>query len=145
MLCVYKKLVRNIPLGADHRAFQPDANVRACMRDALGFSSDDIVIVYSGKISAGKDPAIILDACMPIAAAYNLKFLFVGNVENRYRPRFQAACGDGGRVVHVPGVLNSDLPKYYNAADIASAKALFVEHDRSGQHWIANRGCPRTY
>lgn len=111
--------VYNIPLGADHRLFRPDISVREAMRSELGFAQEDVVVIYTGKICHSKDPALLLDACLQIADECRLKFLFVGNVESAYRGRFDSARAGSPRVVHVPAVSNSDLWRYYNAADIA--------------------------
>ncbi len=111
--------LHNIPLGADHRRFYPDPAIRKAMREELGYTAEDIVVVYTGKMSFDKDPALLAEAGIPLTETLPLKFLFVGNIDETYQARYLQAGGDHASVKNVPAVPNTELFKYYNAADIA--------------------------
>ena len=115
---VQRQKVEVMHLGVETDRFHPpgvDERARAmALRMELGFSPEDIVVVYTGKFTADKNPLILAESVdemrrqgVPIVA------LFVGDGIQR-----EALIKTKGTRV-VPFVPNADLPQYYWAADVA--------------------------
>jgi glycosyltransferase involved in cell wall biosynthesis len=106
-------------LGVDTTAFVPISKngsglgIRAETRNALGFSADDVVCIYTGRFSKDKGPLILANAIANLRAR-GMPFtgLFVGDGEQAAQIRACPGC-----VVHafVPA---RELPKFYWASDI---------------------------
>jgi glycosyltransferase involved in cell wall biosynthesis len=116
---VQRAKTETMHLGVDTRTFRPiisdeDIASRRRVREGLGFSPDDIVCIYTGKLTMQKN-AIILGRAIEILRLDGRPFrgLFVGNGE------------EATRIATVPGsTVMSSIPfrhlvKYYQAADIA--------------------------
>jgi glycosyltransferase involved in cell wall biosynthesis len=109
-----------IPLGVDVSLFSPDENIRNRTRSELKIKTDEILLIYTGKLIQSKDPLLIIMAAQDYAERYKLRFLFVGNFSTQYQKRFLEETNlIKHKIILIPAVKNPDLPKYYNAADIA--------------------------
>ena len=112
--------VNVIPLGVDTDLFcPPDTDVaqqtRKQLRQLLGFATNEVVCVYTGRFSKDKNPLCLAHAIGKLVAEGGaFRGLFVGNgpAEDVTAIRHTPGC-----VVH-PFVPTSDLPPYYWAADI---------------------------
>tara|TARA_Y100001970_G_C14194285_1_gene837160 strand:- start:349 stop:1500 length:1152 start_codon:yes stop_codon:yes gene_type:complete len=113
-----KSKVYHIPLGADTNLFKPDDHQRREIRDSLKIKKEEIVVIYTGKINTEKNPFIILESCRNINIKNNIKFIFLGNISKSYSEKFKDVL-ESENINILPAVENSELPKYYNAADIA--------------------------
>jgi len=75
---------RIIPLGTDPELFKFNCNSRVSIRKKLGFSKDDILIVYSGKINFSKRLHILIEALSPIIKKdRRVKFLIIGKGDTK--------------------------------------------------------------
>ena len=114
---------RIIPLGADATLFKYSDEARWRIRSSLGLSSEDIVIVYSGKLTPRKRLEILVNALEPIIKRDNrVKLLIVGkgiSSYERYIRKISKASGVFGNIIFHPWVHRTLLPDFYSASDIA--------------------------
>ncbi|MCK4786557.1 MAG: glycosyltransferase family 4 protein, partial [Desulfobacteraceae bacterium] len=106
------------PLGVDTDLFRPASaeasrEMRSQLRQQLGFSQSDIVCIYTGRFSEGKNPLCLAQAIGSLVAQGDpFRGLFVGS-----GPQKDAIRACPGCVVH-PFVPVRELPPFYWAADI---------------------------
>lgn len=107
------------PLVSDINLFHPikdDAEraERQSVRDDLGVGANDILCIYTGRFTNGKDPACLALAIDKLQIAGEpFKAVFFGSGMEQY----DTIKNSKGCIVH-PFVLARDLPKYYRASDI---------------------------
>jgi glycosyltransferase involved in cell wall biosynthesis len=112
--------VRLCPLGVDTDLFVPATTAaqrseRADLRRSLGFGDGDIVAVYTGRFTDGKNPLCLAKAIDEVHREDpRFKGLFVGSGTADYLKSIQACSGC---VIH-PFVEASKLPGFYRASDI---------------------------
>lgn len=105
-------------LGVDTDVFtHADDDAKCAERDArraaLGFAEEEIVCVYSGRLSADKDPLVLARAVSRlIAEGERYRGLFIGEGPQKEAIRVLHGC-----VVH-PFVPYFDLAPLYRAADV---------------------------
>ena len=114
---------RIIPLGSDPTLFKYSVQARKNIRSILGLLSEDLVIVYSGKLTPRKRLDILLKALAPIIKGDNrVKLLIVGKGIPSYERYIKKICRDSGvheNVIFHPWVHRTMLPDFYSASDIA--------------------------
>jgi glycosyltransferase involved in cell wall biosynthesis len=113
-----------VPLGADDEMFVPDTNMRKLMREKLGILDDDVVIIYTGKILPEKDIDVLIKSIrvLPPDLVKKIKILIVGNGPTyylKYLNKLIKIINIDKKIIMIPPVNRNELPKYYNAADIA--------------------------
>jgi len=105
--------------GSDIERFRPDSRNKIKMRNRLCLDKEEIVIIYSGKISKEKDPLIIFKVIENLIEQYRIQLLVVGNIQRDYEKIFSKYKSEHSNVItHVPAVPNNELQYYYQAADI---------------------------
>jgi len=106
------------PLGVDTDLFHPvagarDAAERAAMREGLGFSVSDVVCIYTGRFSEGKNPLLLAQAIAGMREKGEpYRGLFVGNGAQSAPIRQCAGC------VTQPFVPVWELGALFRVADI---------------------------
>ena len=112
-----------IPLGADPELFKFDAEARKEVRDLLGLHTNDVVVVYSGKITPQKDLDVLIKALAPlIARDPKVKLLIVGGGESSYIEYLRGLISTfeiSKNVFFHQWVHRTRLPAFYSASDIA--------------------------
>jgi glycosyltransferase involved in cell wall biosynthesis len=113
-----------IPLGADSRVFFPDIGSRILYRKKLGIIENEVVLMTSGKFIPEKDTDILLKSVSNLAklGVNNVKLVLIGGREPVYFEYLQRLIAWNHlkeNVIWIPTVDKSELPLYYNAADIA--------------------------
>lgn len=116
--------IKLVPLAADSNVFLPDAQNRQVMRDNLGFKTDEIVLIYTGKITHDKDIDVLIRSLALVACDFSgkLKLLIIGNGQPKYLKylsELEKMSGVLENVIFIPTVDRRVLPKYFNAADVA--------------------------
>lgn len=105
--------------------------LRTQARASLGVKHDEIVLLFSGKLSHRKGPDLLIEAAKVLETEHEMKIvvLFVGDGE--LRPALQAAADAAPRVkVRFAGFQNQrQLSPYYHAAD------LLVLPSRNKETW----------
>lgn len=104
-------------LGVDTRLYFPvqadDAN-RQALRAKLGFVNEDIVCVFSGKITQEKSPLVLAQAIEKLNEFKNkYKAIFIGSGDLAPDIQHFKNCK------HINFVPSHELADYYRAADIA--------------------------
>lgn len=114
------KKMEVMSLGVDTDAFSPVMNEeqsekRTALRRELGFADEDIVCVYSGRFTSGKQPQVLADAIANLSQTHpHYKGLFIGSgTEEEVRGIEQSA-----NCVVRPFVPYHELADFYRAADI---------------------------
>lgn len=116
--------VKLVPLGTDSDMFQFNADKRGSFRKEHDISGDSIVVTYTGKLTFLKGPHNILLAAQRLSNELqkNLVLLFVGDPEERFVAMFNSLSKQVGkfvRVIQLPAVPNSQLPRIYCGSDLA--------------------------
>jgi len=116
--------VHVVPLGADDELFTQDTNIRKSMREKFGILDDEVVIIYTGKILPEKDINVLIKSigALPPELFRKIKIMIVGNGPTEYLKYLNGlinAINVRKNVIMIPTVDRNELPKYYNAADIA--------------------------
>ncbi len=110
--------IRIVPLGVDTDLFHPifseaDRAERICIRRSLGFRDTEIVCIYTGQFTEGKNPRLLARAIAQLRKSGRaFAGLFFGNGAQRDEIK-----GCDGCLVH-SFVAHRELPAYYRAADI---------------------------
>ena len=120
---LYSAPARNvsvIPAGVDVELFQPLGKTYA--RDALGLTEKKIVL-YVGRVEPLKGLDLLLNAVSRLADPSDTRVLVVGGVpgegaELAHLKHLAAQLGIEDMVTFVGTVRHTELPKYYNAADV---------------------------
>lgn len=106
-------------LGVDTDFFKPPVNdskeseLRKSERTKIGFDEQDIVCIYTGRFTEGKNPLCLANAIQLLQEqGHPFKALFMGN-----GPQLKEIKSKRGCVVH-EFVPYHELPKYYALADI---------------------------
>ena len=117
---VPKEKVKIQPLGVDTDLFRPaetseSRHVRENLRQSFGFKPNDLVCIYTGKFSLGKNPQLLAEAIHRLQGrGENVKGLFLGDGSE---VELNEIKNKMGCVVH-PFVAVRELPNYYRCADI---------------------------
>lgn len=115
---VPRRKVTIMHLGVETDRFHPvrtpeEAAARAALRAQLGFTDEDIVCIYTGKLSERKDPLIVARAIQRLRArGYPYSGLFIGEGTQRAAIQQLPYCAT------LPFMEYRELPPYYRAADI---------------------------
>lgn len=117
---VKKSQIKIVSLGVDTDFFRPPANqverqMREQMRGKLGFTPNDIVCIYTGRFSPGKNPLCLARAIdLLVKQGKSFKGLFLGSGTKEEVGAIRACAGC---IVH-SFVPYNDLLPYYWASDI---------------------------
>ena len=116
--------INDLPLGADDKLFIPVLKIRKMMRENLGIMDDEIAIIYTGKLLPEKDIDLLIRSVGILLHDFKgkLKLIIVGNGSKKYVTYLNTLiqiANMSKNVVFIPTVDRNELPKYYNAADIA--------------------------
>lgn len=94
--------------------FQPVENLQ--FRTNLGYTNEDIICLYTGKLAESKGPLVLAKAIefLHQNEHKNFKGLFVGEGDSEYQKGIKNSVGCK---IH-PFVDVNDLPRFYNSSDI---------------------------
>lgn len=118
----------------DTKIFLPQKSSHAS-RKQLGFSKDDFVIVYSGRINQDKGVSELIDAMLRIKKTSNIKLMiiggsFFGNTNNEdffIRSLKEKSKTLEERIVFTGFIPYEDVPYYLHLADIAVLPSMWDE------------------
>jgi len=115
---VQKAKIDTIPLGVDTDLFFPMTSVdeikkRDSLRNKFGLKSDDLVCIYTGRMSTDKNPLLLADAITELRKTdLSYHAIFLGDGVQKADIEARDGC-----IVH-PFVPVHELPDYYRACDI---------------------------
>ncbi len=113
----------------DTGAFRPDPELRRRARAELGFADADFVTLMTGVVHKQKGMHLGMEAFAGLAAADSrARLLIVGDGPQRAELEKAAAAPElAGRVKFCGMKPNSEMPLYYNAADLYLNPTLRLE------------------
>lgn len=121
--CGVKGPVGIMPLGVDTDAFTSSPERRSEARKRFGFTDDDLVFLYTGKVIEAKGVRLLITATIAVLrSGDNARVLIVGDADQAYLRSLldeAAAAGYLDRIKAVPSVLHDQIPEIYAAADVA--------------------------
>ena len=106
--------------NVDHETFAPDPAARVRVRQALGISTEEFLVLWVGRLSHEKRPELL----PPISAALKAlgldhTLLVVGDGPDRSATEARAAAEPDSQLVFLGEVDHGSLPSIYAAGDIA--------------------------
>lgn len=104
------------PIDIEH--FSKNKQHETSYRQRLGFSSDDFIFLFPGRLSARKGPHIFLKAFLNIAQKHPIKAIILGSgpEESSVRKEIQQSAAEN--IIALPGMVSRDeMPQYFSAAD----------------------------
>jgi len=111
-----------LPLGADQSRFKKSKELRKIGRNESGIKDDSLLILSSGKFDERKDIYFLIKAFEKVCEEYpNIYLLLLGSGSEEYIIKLKDMINSAGldsNVIFKNFVPNSELSKYYNAADI---------------------------
>jgi glycosyltransferase involved in cell wall biosynthesis len=119
----------SVPWAVDNDRFEQESRLTESERNELrasyGISSDDLVIVFSGKLLPRKGPMDLLEAFADLLDRDRAVLLFLG--EGVERQRLEEFCKARSlKNVRITGFLNqSILPKMYGISDVFVLPSYF--------------------
>lgn len=126
LIDIYKikdDIVKPFPIGADLKTFYFDNLMRNRIRESLNVSDNEILILYSGRITKSKSPHIILLALNLIKRKVSNKSItvvFIGSVDTEYLEKYVNNIEKSFyRFIILKSVPAIELKNYYSAADLA--------------------------
>jgi len=111
-----------ISFGTDTSIFFPDNEVKLRFRNKYRISSDDFVIVYTGKLDEAKGGKLLANAFIEkFDVKKNIVLIVVGNTKgddygNKVEELFSKSRN---RIIRFPTQKYTDLPQFYQAADLS--------------------------
>jgi glycosyltransferase involved in cell wall biosynthesis len=115
---VQRKKTVVMPLGVDAESFMPvstqqQREERSNLRRSLGINDNDVVFIYTGQFTEGKNPVILADAVLKLRReGLPARALFIGD-----GPMADQLRAYSSALVR-PFVPNCELPAYYRAAEV---------------------------
>lgn len=111
-----------LPLGANTALFRRSTSSRESLREELGLDENDILIITAGKFTRGKDITILLESfSAAVKSNPKLRLLLIGKGTEDYMNELRSLMIRlelRDRVMLRDFVPNSELPAYFNAADV---------------------------
>jgi 1,2-diacylglycerol 3-alpha-glucosyltransferase len=121
-----------VPNGVDLKPFRrPEQTMD---RSEFGFSQDDIVLVFVGRLGVEKNLAFLLRAFLGVTQAFsNVKLLLVGTGPEKENLQYQAKLADPtGSLVHFTGFVPYEkMPGYLAASDAFVTASVTEVHPLS--------------
>ncbi|TPF78573.1 MULTISPECIES: glycosyltransferase family 4 protein [unclassified Bifidobacterium] len=119
--------------GINTAAFKQTLTIgeRAQLRAQYGFSDNDFVVMYCGRLFSGKGVKELVEAVVSIKDP-NIKLLVVGYAHDTDAKRYEQEIKDiaqsaGDRICFTGYVPNADVWRYYNASDVQVIPSLWEE------------------
>jgi glycosyltransferase involved in cell wall biosynthesis len=111
----------SVPWAIDNTRFEEGSRFapgeREQMRARADISSEDMAVVFSGKLLPRKDPMTLLRAVDAMQLRQKTAVIFLGNGE--LRDELSAFARERSLNVHFAGFVNqTELPKHYAMADV---------------------------
>lgn len=118
-----------VPNGAD---LQPFLSAQPLAREEFGFTKEDILLVYMGRIAPEKNLEFLLQAFAGVSRAVpNTRFLVVGGGQKEHEEAIRTFAHEVGledRVQFTGTVAYADLPSYLAMCDIFATASVTEVH-----------------
>lgn len=111
-----------IPLGVDTSRFYYDPSAREDIRRRYHIPENSVVFIYAGKVIPEKGVHLLVKAGINLCKKKeNVMFLIIGGKNEQYFYSLLKTIKQAGmdnRFIFIDAVPNSELYKYYSAADV---------------------------
>ncbi|MBC1474281.1 glycosyltransferase family 4 protein [Listeria grandensis] len=134
-----EKPARNISNGVDISKFFPSNVMRSNMRVKLGYSFDDKVVMIARRLEE-KNGVLYFTKAIPkmVANDPTIQILIVGSGSQEVAIRTFIEENDlADRVTIMTGVMNPEMPHYFNAADVVVLPSLMEATSIAGLEAMA--------
>ncbi|MBC2889917.1 glycosyltransferase [Gordonibacter massiliensis (ex Traore et al. 2017)] len=111
-------LMELYPLGGEILPREEHFALRSSVRDKLAFSSDDIVLLHTGKLNTQKNTALLLDAFSQVEDLTAFKLLIVGSSAPDVESQIMKAKSADERISYIGWLPSARLQECFHAADI---------------------------
>jgi 1,2-diacylglycerol 3-alpha-glucosyltransferase len=121
-----------VPNGVDLKPFR--RTDQTIDRSEFGFSKDDVVMIFVGRLGVEKNLVFLLRAFLGVAQAFpNVKLLLVGSGPEKENLQYQVKLADPtGRLVYFTGFVPYEkLPGYLAASDAFVTASVTEVHPLS--------------
>jgi glycosyltransferase involved in cell wall biosynthesis len=126
--------IQTIYNGIDLKNFLPNGTFHAS-RKTLGFSEEDFVIAYSGRINQEKGISELIDALLQLREIPQIKLMALGSsffddakIENTFIRSLKEKAKDiEDRIVFTGFIPYKKVPEYLHLADIAVLPSMWEE------------------
>ena len=119
------------PLGGEILSSEEHQSLRKSLRQELGFSDDDIVLIHTGKMNSNKNTSILLDALLRTKETSAIKLIMVGSACDEVKAKIDDAAQRDSRIRYLGWLSGDRLRQLFHAADIymqpGSASASFQQ------------------
>jgi glycosyltransferase involved in cell wall biosynthesis len=110
-----------ISVGSDMLLFHPDYEIRRKFRMENDISEDTFVIIYAGKLDEAKGGMLLAEASQKsFSTNKKVAIVIVGNTSGEYGKKVDEVFATSeNRIIRFPTQQYVNLPKYFQAADLA--------------------------
>lgn len=122
LLKLPEEKIELLHLGADTDNFKISIELRKIGRLEYNIPDDTYLIISTGKFDVNKDIHNLINGLKKISEVCpKIKLLLIGNGPNTYMQKLRDLVNSNGlenEVIFKNFITNSELPKYYNSADL---------------------------
>ena len=109
-----------ISFGSDTLNFHPDEDSRMTFRNKNNISKEAFVVIYAGKLNKAKGIELLREALRSrFPSRREIVFLIVGTIDSGINNGDDFFEGCDNRIIRFPTQTYTNLPEFYQAADIA--------------------------
>ncbi len=141
--------VSQVILGSDTDLFKSTPELRRMGRDFFEVSSDEVLVLYTGKIYEEKKVHLIIEALNDplVRGDQQVVMGIIGGIDATYKQMLGKVINDAKiKVILKPAMSQENLPMLYNAADICvwpdSLTASTIDASACGSAIISNDNMP---
>lgn len=114
------ELAPYVGFGTDKGLFYPDEERRQELRDKIGISREDIVVLYAGKLDESKGGMLLAHAIEQSFGREALTFVIAGNTSGEKAEELEAVfSSSANRIIRLSTYKYPMLPDLYQMADLA--------------------------
>ena len=110
-----------LSFGTDTNFFNPNESHKKSLREQMGFSSKDFIVLYAGKLNEDKGGLFLANALKSKFNSNNIKFIMVGNIiKDSYGKEVEESFSNSeNKIFRYPTQTYSELASFYQLSDIA--------------------------
>ena len=109
-----------LSFGTDTNFFKPNKSLKNSFRVKMGFSNNDFIVLYAGKLDEAKGGLFLANALKNKFNSNNIKFIIVGNItKDDYGKEVEDSFTKSeNKIFRFPTQTYSELARFYQISDI---------------------------